>query len=190
MLNVYRKHGIWNRVNMDNFWSTVISNIKKEKTVNLKKILLMWEKKNPNVLISQNEIFDHRFKLSCWKSSGTPWKIPSPPCGSGCPPHPKKNLKSTSPTLFKSASKFLAPPLQKGGGGRILWVYIDILIIDILSWVEIGERGFWSWNIYQKYQGYWSQVLIHSIIFETFTFLVSVCNNLPSSMLKCEVSLT
>ena len=41
-------------------------------------------------------------------------------------------------------------------------------------------------------RGYWSQVLINSTIFATFTFLVYVllCNNLASSMLKCEGSLT
>ena len=32
MLKVCRRHGIWNQVNMDNFWSTAISNIKKEKS--------------------------------------------------------------------------------------------------------------------------------------------------------------
>ena len=38
----------------------------------------------------------------------------------------------------------------------------------------------------------WSQVLINSTIFATFTFLVSVllCHNLHSSMMKCEGSLT
>ena len=40
ILKVCRKYGISNQVNMDNFKSTVILNIKKEKTVNLKKILL------------------------------------------------------------------------------------------------------------------------------------------------------
>ena len=41
-------------------------------------------------------------------------------------------------------------------------------------------------------QQYWSQVLINSTIFATFTFLVSVlfCHNLASSMLKCEGALT
>ena len=36
-----------------------------------------------------------------------------PPCGSALPP---EKQTSTSPTLFKNASKFLDPPLQKAGG--------------------------------------------------------------------------
>ena len=41
-------------------------------------------------------------------------------------------------------------------------------------------------------QRYWSQVLINSTTFATFTFLVSVllCHNLASGMLKCEGFLT
>ena len=41
-------------------------------------------------------------------------------------------------------------------------------------------------------RGYWSQVLISSTIFATFTLLASVllCHNLASSMLKCEGSST
>ena len=38
-------------------------------------------------------------------------------------------------------------------------------------------------------KGYWSQVLLNSTIFATFTFLVffSLCHNLASSILKCIV---
>ena len=32
MLKVSKRHGIWNQVHMDNFWSNAISNIKKEKS--------------------------------------------------------------------------------------------------------------------------------------------------------------
>ena len=32
MLKVWGRHGIWNQVNMDNFWSNAISNVKKEKS--------------------------------------------------------------------------------------------------------------------------------------------------------------
>ena len=58
---------------------------------------------------------------------------------------------------------------------------------------KVGDRIMELKNLPKlKLQGYWSQVLIYSTIFATFTFLVCVllCNNLASSMLKCEVSLT
>ena len=52
-------------------------------------------------------------------------------------------------------------------------------------------RELFSWQNYQNWQGYWSQVLINSTISATFTFLVYVllCNNLAANMLKCECSL-
>ena len=55
-----------------------------------------------------------------------------------------------------------------------------------------GGRRLWSWKNYQISQRYRSQVLINSTVFATFSYLVYVllCNNLASSMLKCESSLT
>ena len=53
-------------------------------------------------------------------------------------------------------------------------------------------RELFSWQNYQNWQGYWSQVLINSTISATFTFLVYVllCNNLAANLVKCEGSLT
>ena len=50
-----------------------------------------------------------------------------------------------------------------------------------------GGRRLWSWKKYQNWQRYQSQAWINSTIFPTFVLL---CNNLASSMLKCEGSLT
>ena len=65
-----------------------------------------------------------------------------------------------------------------------------------LTYLFPPNHDFWK-SILTKWpklnlQGYWSQVLINSTIFATFTFLVSVllCHNLDSSLLKCEGSLT
>ena len=57
---------------------------------------------------------------------------------------------------------------------------------------EKGGRGWSSWKNYQNQQRYRSQVLINSTIFAIITFLVYalLCNNLASSVLKCDGSLT
>ena len=46
---------------------------------------------------------------------------------------------------------------------------------DVFSWVERGGRGLCSWKNYQNWLEYWSQVLINSTIFATFTVLVMFC---------------
>ena len=69
--------------------------------------------------------------------------------------------------------RFIFSPVERGGGmgGKIM-----------------ESRKLPKLNL----QWYWSQVLINSTIFATFTFLVSAlfCHNLASSILKCEGSLT
>ena len=82
--------------------------------MNLKKNLCE-KRKYLIALISQNEIFYHWFKLFSWKSSGHPWKIPSPACGSATPP---KKIKKCQPHPFKECFKIFRPPLQKRGGGE------------------------------------------------------------------------
>ena len=83
-------------------------------------------------------------------------------------------LPSQKETTHSSWTPFpedLFFPSRKGGGGRIM----ELKKVPKLN-----------------LQGYWSQILINSTIFATFTFLVSVllCHNLASHMLKCEGSLT
>ena len=77
---------------MDNFWSSANSNIKKEKSEFEEKFTDV--KKENIALISQNEIFDHWFKLFSWKFSSS-LENTIPPCDSGlhkkikkCQPHP------------------------------------------------------------------------------------------------------
>ena len=66
-------------------------------------------------------------------------------------------------------------PQQKGGrggeGGR--------MIMELKKLPKLNLRG------------YWSYVLINSTIFSSFTFLISVllCQNLASSIMKCDDSL-
>ena len=74
------------------------------------------------------------------------------------------------PTHFPQRTVFenLFSPAERGS------------IMELKRWPKLNLRG------------YWSQVLINSIIFATFTLLVPVllCRNSDSSMLKCEGSLT
>ena len=74
------------------------------------------------------------------------------------------------PTHFSTKNGFenLFSPAERGR------------IMELKRWPKLNLRG------------YWSQVLINSIIFATFALLVPVllCHNSDSSMLKCEGSLT
>ena len=58
-------------------------------------------------------IIDLNFLVKNPQPPPPPGKYHPPSCESG----PPKKLKSTSPTLFKNASKILGPPAEKGGGG-------------------------------------------------------------------------
>ena len=87
-------------------------------------------------------------------------------------PPRQKEITHSCRTAF---SEDLFSPKQKGGGGGE-----GGIIMELQKLLKLNLRG------------YWSQVLINSAIFATFTFLISVslCHNLASSMLKCEGSLT
>ena len=77
-------------------------------------------------------------------------------------------------------------------GGRLLPIPAKKSFLKIFFPEEKRQRGLWSWKKYQNKKRYQSQVLINSTIFATFTSLAYVLlrNDLASSMLKCEGSLT
>ena len=93
--------------------------------------------------------------------------------------------------LLMRPSKILPQLFTNPPGRLLLPIPPKKSFLKIFVPEEKGERGLWSWKKYQNKKWYQSQVLINSTIFATFTSLVYVllCNNLASSMLKCEGSL-
>ena len=90
--------------------------------------------------------------------------------------HPPGRRKLPIPVEQRFLKIYFLPSRKggRGGGGD------GGIIMELQKLLKLNLRG------------YWSQVLINSTIFATFTFLISVslCHNLASSMLKCEGSLT
>ena len=104
-----------------------------------------------------------------------------------------ESLHFYSCSQAKLSSRFLLLPSQAQGNHQFLRkAFSEDLFFPQQKWSE--GRSIMELKKLPKLnlRGYWSQVLINSTMFATYTFLVAVllCHNLASSMLKCEGSLT